>query len=543
MSFGAGRGNGRDFDMDEMDFKSDDDKTEGAEVTAKAAEGSSGEDAKDGEMPQPPEGMEDGEMPQPPEGMEDGEMPQMPEGMENGEMPQMPGNNASGAAFATSGAGMRGGPGGGPGGGMGSDDVKLKYINDDVDSYSNIFENAKTNVSKADKTRLIGILKTISSCVAAGTEASDTEESAADGKTSEESGLNVQNGGTVQSDRNEESGQTAETGQNMPDAEGGQSAVTVVNSDSSSTSQAALEDIAVSEIHDRLAEVIETDEVLRYFVVHNFLCNGDSYTGQMIHNYYLYEEDGKLSMIPWDYNLAFGTFRGGDASSSVNESIDNPLSGADFTDRPLLGWIFSDEEYTKQYHELFSSFIEKWYSDGKLEQLIADTADMIRPYVEKDPTKFCTAEDFEKGVTAIKSFVSLRCEAVQRQLAGDSTAVDASGLNISDMGNMGNGGGPGGMGNPADEGKDGETGSADASQSAAGERTARSNSRGGEMNGGFAKQEGRPEGFAGNGSQGRQHMGESGRQNSRGSADISASTKEDTSSASGMVQTAESASD
>lgn len=29
------------------------------------------------------------------------------------------------------------------------------------------------------------------------------------------------------------------------------------------------------------------DEVIRYFVVHNFTCNFDSYTGSMIHNYYL----------------------------------------------------------------------------------------------------------------------------------------------------------------------------------------------------------------------------------------------------------------
>ena len=49
------------------------------------------------------------------------------------------------------------------------------------------------------------------------------------------------------------------------------------------------------------------EEVIRYFVVHNFVCNGDSYTGTMIHNYYLYEEDGRLSMLPWDYNLAYGT--------------------------------------------------------------------------------------------------------------------------------------------------------------------------------------------------------------------------------------------
>ncbi len=52
---------------------------------------------------------------------------------------------------------------------------------------------------------------------------------------------------------------------------------------------------------------------IRYFVVHNYVCNGDSYTGSIIHNYYLHESDGRLSMIPWDYNLAFGTFRSADA--------------------------------------------------------------------------------------------------------------------------------------------------------------------------------------------------------------------------------------
>ena len=82
------------------------------------------------------------------------------------------------------------------------------------------------------------------------------------------------------------------------------------------------------------------DEVIRYFVVHNFVCNFDSYTGSMIHNYYLYEEDGQLSMIPWDYNLAFGGFQGGqDATSMVNYPIDTPVSGGTVDSRPMLAWF------------------------------------------------------------------------------------------------------------------------------------------------------------------------------------------------------------
>ena len=64
---------------------------------------------------------------------------------------------------------------------------------------------------------------------------------------------------------------------------------------------------------------------------------------------------------------------------------------------------------------------------------------MLLPYVEKDPTKFCTSDEFEAGVKAISKFVTLRTEAVILQLNGDDTAVDTDDLNLSDMGTMNHG--------------------------------------------------------------------------------------------------------
>ena len=202
------------------------------------------------------------------------------------------------------------------------------------------------------------------------------------------------------------------------------------------------------------------DEVIRYFVVHNFVCNFDSYTGSMIHNYYLYEKDGRLSMIPWDYNLAFGGFGGAqDATSLVNYPIDTPVSGGTVDSRPMLAWIFAEESYTTQYHKLFAEFLTQFFDSGELEALIDDTVSLIAPYVEKDPTKFCTYEEFESGVQTLKTFCLLRAESVRGQLDGSiaSTSegqaqssdgfVDASSIQISDMGSMGggNGGNPGQM--------------------------------------------------------------------------------------------------
>ncbi len=198
---------------------------------------------------------------------------------------------------------------------------------------------------------------------------------------------------------------------------------------------------------------VDVDKVLRYFVVHNYVVNGDSYTGAMVHNYYLYEEDGRLSMIPWDYNLAFGTFQAGDVAGAVNDPIDSPLSVTGSGDRPMAEWIWSSEAYTARYHQVFAEFLETVDPAAIIEQ----AQELIAPYVERDPTKFCTYEEFGTGVEALKTFCRLRTESVSGQLAGTipSTAegqagadlVDASGLVLTDMGSMNQGGrGPGDKG-------------------------------------------------------------------------------------------------
>ena len=249
------------------------------------------------------------------------------------------------------------GKGGGFGGGagMGSADVKLQYIDDELDSYSNIWNNAKTKVSEADQKRLVESLKKLS----------NTEE---------------------------------------------------------------------------LESVVDVEEVIRYFVVHNYVCNGDSYTGTMVHNYYLYEEDGRMSMIPWDYNLAFGTFQGGNAQSTVNTPIDSPVSGGSGEDRPMWNWILSNESYTEQYHQYFAEFLDT----VDLQSIIDNAYQLIAPYVEQDPTAFYTKEEFEQGVQTLKEFCSLRSESISMQLEeGETTEemdyVDASGMTLSDMGSMNNG--------------------------------------------------------------------------------------------------------
>ncbi len=387
QSLGGGRGNGKDFDMDDFDQDNSDDNSDMPQ-TAQSSDDSS--------RPQPPNSSDDqssatsgdsNDRPQPPDGAQssdttDSSTQPSDETQDSGttdDRPQPPDGGMPGQDGENHGPGGDDdhGPGGDGGMSMGSDDVKLQYIDDDVDSYANIFDNAKTDVTKADKKRLIASLKSLG-------EGTDIED------------------------------------------------------------------------------VVDTDEVIRYFVVHNFLCNGDSYTGSMVHNYYLYEKDGQLSMIPWDYNLAFGTFQSSDATEEVNTPIDTPVSGGSMDDLPMLSWIFADDTYTQLYHQYFSEFLDSVDFDT----LIETTKELIAPYVEKDPTKFYTYEEFEQGVEALKTFCELRTESIEGQLNGtipsttdgqsadDSNLVDASELTLSDMGTMNNGE-PGGDGGPGRDDKAG----------------------------------------------------------------------------------------
>ena len=152
-------------------------------------------------------------------------------------------------------------------------------------------------------------------------------------------------------------------------------------------------------------------------------------------------------MIPWDYNLAFGGFHASDdVTGLLNMPIDSPVSGGDAKDRPMLAWIFEQEEYTELYHAYFMEFILEWFENGRFEKLVDGVSSMIAPYVKEDPTKFISFEEFETGVSTLKEFCLLRAESVKGQLDGtigsteetqsSETLIDAGNLKIDDMGFM-----------------------------------------------------------------------------------------------------------
>ena len=215
----------------------------------------------------------------------------------------------------------------------------LVYLDDDAESYPDIFDNAETKVNDDDKTRLIDSLKMLS----------DPE---------------------------------------------------------------------------RCKSVLDTEEVIRYFAAHNFVLSSDSYTGLPAHNYYLCEEDGVMSIFPWDYNSAFGENLGKlhpelTRENIINWLVDEPLYDTNPQERPLWAWIPADEESRKQYHAVLDELLKNYFESGRFEEEINRMYSLIEPYKAKDPTSFSTMEETLADFQKLKAFCMERAAAVRSQIGED----------------------------------------------------------------------------------------------------------------------------
>lgn len=257
-----------------------------------------------------------------------------------------------------------------------------------------------------------------------------------------------------------------------------------------------------------IEKYIDVDEMLRYFAMNTALVSLDSYQGNMKHNYYLYEDNGVFSIIPWDFNMSFGGFgvggrmgdnnqipadaekkKLGDAQmneqlekpnmkfpnngvqqqgqqpngdrkqggfnmemglsgnlmedSAINFSVSTPVSGVTLEDRPLLNALLSNEEYRAKYEGYLEEVATNYLTEEYIQSITKKLAVLLTTYVEADPTKFSTTEQFLvaiEGENSLPEFAKQRSASILKQLSGE-LVVEAS----TSQGNIG-------MPNPNDNG-------------------------------------------------------------------------------------------
>ncbi len=210
---------------------------------------------------------------------------------------------------------------------------------------------------------------------------------------------------------------------------------------------------------EEIEKVLDVDEVLRFLAVSAAIVHLDNYIG-MGHNYYLYEVDGKFTVIPWDLNMAFGTFSSNlDRDGIINFYIDEPATSS-VDSRPLLR-LLSYQPYLESYHAYLEELITGVFSSEAMNARIDELAGLIRPYVEADELKFYSTEEFETALSediesggevrgmgmtplGLKAFIAERVESIRQQLNGELPSSSGDGSGNGGQGMMGGGWGGGG---------------------------------------------------------------------------------------------------
>ena len=175
--------------------------------------------------------------------------------------------------------------------------------------------------------------------------------------------------------------------------------------------------------------VLDVDAALRLLAVSAVTVHLDSYLGSA-RNYYLYETGGRFTMVPWDMNEAFGTFRCGiERGRLIDLYVDEPTAGP-LVVRPLAARLLGHPPYQEAYRGYVRELVDGPLAPGAAEARIDRLAGLLAPLVadvqyaekrrlaEQDYDLPASTLDAPAAVAELKNFVAARAESVRRQLAG-----------------------------------------------------------------------------------------------------------------------------
>lgn len=228
-----------------------------------------------------------------------------------------------------------------------------------------------------------------------------------------------------------------------------------------------------------LEEVLDVEKALKYIAANVALANFDSYLGNTTHNFYLYEENGRFTIIPWDMNLAFGGFGGGEVDiyeptkqsmggfgggdkrkdTQDNDAVTNaaenteaqadannqpqPPDNADMRgmpsmdsgEKPLVTTLLENETYRSMYEGYLKEIAEKYFTQEYMTELVTKIHDLIAPYVQNDPTAFCTYAEFEQVCStdptdqySLVYYAVNMAESIENQLNGGEPTFNTSSM-------------------------------------------------------------------------------------------------------------------
>ena len=132
-------------------------------------------------------------------------------------------------------------------------------------------------------------------------------------------------------------------------------------------------------------EYLDMDEVLRYFAC-TAAVGGEGSLLTEQNNFFLYDNNGKIVLIPWDLGTAFDT-------GKTNNWIDCfYLDDYENVRTPLFELIMRNPEYKERYHAYIRQICESFLAPEHLHPYVTQLVETLAPYLERDVSMFLNTE-------------------------------------------------------------------------------------------------------------------------------------------------------
>lgn len=226
-------------------------------------------------------------------------------------------------------------------------------------------------------------------------------------------------------------------------------------------------DVQSEEYVALLSSILELDEVVKYFAVASWLCQMDNmFTNQQ--NYGLYiSEAGIATLLPWDYDLAFGCYYPSTSETTANYPIDvmyqldqrqyeneANISAGRYADFPLFYVIYQNDALMEQFHSYMAECSQiaalggtvestgKSYDPGYFNSYIDTMGDAVIAAASEElagnvyyMNGIRQPRDVEEALPNLAAIIAQRSVGVWVQVNGVDTTVSGAGCDLETLGN------------------------------------------------------------------------------------------------------------
>lgn len=157
---------------------------------------------------------------------------------------------------------------------------------------------------------------------------------------------------------------------------------------------------------------MDFDKVLKAMAINKVVSNVDGFAGRTLRNFFIYEENGKIDIIPFDFNFSLGTH--------VKEYF---FEDEDIYDLGLIEYNYNAHSYlvdiiqeNEEFLERYNNYIKEiqdLMQEMKLDEKIDILDRQVEHIIQNDTEKFYTYEEYKNGLASLKEFIKQRCEQEQ----------------------------------------------------------------------------------------------------------------------------------